>query len=221
MQSLSFFLRLFHGFSIRQIRRHPWRAATVLAGVALGAAVFGSVRIAVNASLDSFTRSMNVVAGSADVTVTRPGGRVSEDLVAVLLRHPDVRAASPFMSTYTRAREGSGRPFLLIGLDPILDRPLRDWTIPRPAGGDPQWARLLTDPFTLVVGAPLASGEGWTPGGTITLRHRQGPMTFSVLAELVPQGLGMTESGRVVLTDIATFQEFTGTFGEIDRKSVV
>jgi putative ABC transport system permease protein len=214
---VSFFLRLFYGFSIRRIRQHPWRAATVLAGVALGAAVFGSVRIAVEASLDSFTRSMDVVAGSADLSVTRPGGRVSEELVAVLLRHPAVKAASPFLSTYTRAREGSGRPFLLIGLDPILDRRMRDGALPQPAEDGPQWVQLLSEPFTLVLGGPLADEEAWAPGRTITLGHRQGSVSFTLLDTLLPQGIGMTENGRVALTDIATFQEFTGTLGEVDR----
>ena len=108
MRPLIFFLRVFSWFSLRQVRQHPWRAATVLAGVALGAAVFGSVRLAVHASLDTFGRSMDVVAGRADHTVTRPGGRVDEALVVRLLAHPAVRAASPFLSTYTRARDGSG-----------------------------------------------------------------------------------------------------------------
>ena len=61
MRFLIFFLRLFYGFSLRQVRQHPWRAGTVLVGVALGAAVFGSVRLAVDASLASFTRSMDIV----------------------------------------------------------------------------------------------------------------------------------------------------------------
>ena len=212
-----FFGRLFYAFSIRHVRQHPWRAATVLVGVALGAAVFASVRIAVDASLESFTRSMDLVAGSADTTVTRPGGRVSEDLVAVLLRHPAVRAASPFSSTYTIAREGSGRPFLLIGMDPILDRTMRDWQAARQTGDGPQWTRLIAEPFTLMAGVPLAESEGWRTGANITLRHRRGPTPFVVVARLVPQGLGMTENGRVALTDIATFQEFTGTIGTVDR----
>ena len=221
MRFLIFFLRLFTWFSLRQVRLHPWRAGTVLAGVALGAAVFGSVRLAVDASLDSFTRSMDIVAGSADLTVTLPGGRVGEDLVAKLLQLPEVRAASPFLSTYTRSREGAGRPFLLIGLDPILDRSLRTWEAALQPGTERSWIRLLAEPFTLMAGGALAKTEGWTAGQTIHLEQRQGSMPFTVLGDLLPEGLGATENGRVALTDIATFQEFTGTIGTLDRIDIM
>ena len=221
MRRLTFFLRLFYWFSLRYVRQHPWRAATVLVGVALGAAVFGSVRIAVHASLDSFTRSMDVVAGRADHTVTLPGGRVAEELVGRLLQHPSVQTASPFLSTYTNAPDGSGRPFLLIGLDPILDRSLRTWQTARPRDSEPdneaQWIRLLAEPFTLIAGPALVKSESWTAGQAVVLAHRQGATSFTVLGELAPEGLGVTESGRVAITDIATFQEFTGTFGAVDR----
>ena len=221
MRSLIFFFKIFHWFSLRQVRQHPWRAGTVLVGVALGAAVFASVRIAVHASLDSFGRSMDIVAGSADHTVTRPGGRVAEDVLVHLLRHPSVRAASPYLSTYTRARQGSGRPFLLIGLDPILDRSMREWQVAGRPDSDAKWTRLLSEPYTLLAGAALAEAEGWTAGQTIALAHRQGTASFKVLGQLMPKGLGMTESGRVAITDIATFQEFTGTIGVVDRIDLI
>jgi putative ABC transport system permease protein len=221
MRPLIFFLRVFNWFSLRQVRQHPWRAATVLAGVALGAAVFGSVRLAVHASLDSFGRSMDVVAGRADHTVTRPGGRVDEALVVRLLAHPAVHAASPFLSTYTRARDGSGRSFLLIGLDPILDRPLREWQVAHGSGEDANWVRLLSEPYTLIAGAALAASEGWTAGQTLALGHRQGTASFTMVGQLVPEGLATTEGGRIAITDIATFQEFTGTIGAVDRIDLV
>lgn len=220
MRPLIFFLHLFHWFSLRQIRQHPWRAVTVLVGVALGAAVFASVRIAVHASLDSFTRSMDLVTGRADHTITRPGGRVPEDLIAPLLQNPAVHAASPFLSTYTRTREGS-RPFLLIGLDPILDRPLRDWQAREENDLAPNGVRLLSEPGTLIIGSELARTEGWTAGRPLTLVHRQGAATFTVLGQLTSEGLGLTENGRVAITDIATFQEFTGTHGGVDRIDLV
>jgi putative ABC transport system permease protein len=127
MKNFVFFFRLFIWFSLRHMRRHLGRALTVLFGIALGAAVFTGVRLAVNASLDSFAKSMDLIAGRADHVLTRPGGYVPEDLMSKLLNHPAIQNASPFLSTYTRAAQEGTEPFLLIGFDPILDRPLRDW----------------------------------------------------------------------------------------------
>ena len=122
-----FFFKLFIWFNLRQIQHHRWRALAVVLGIALGAAVFTGVRISVNASLGAFTRSMDAITGLADQVVIQPGGRVPEELVARLRRLPGVAAVSPVMTTYTRPADG-GRPFLLVGIDPLLDRHLRDWS---------------------------------------------------------------------------------------------
>ena len=157
MRTLLFFFRLFIWFSLRHMRNHMGRAATVLFGIALGAAVFTSVRLSVNASLDSFTKSMDLIAGRADHVLTRPGGYVPDHLIAELLKHPMIRSASPVLSTYTRSSHEDGEPFLLIGFDPILDRPLRQWRIDDHNGQQGAvWLDLLREPYTLIIGQPLA-----------------------------------------------------------------
>ena len=99
MQSVFFFLRFFVWFSLRNMRKHLGRALTVLLGIALGAAVFTSVRLSINASLDSFTRSMDIITGRADRVLIQPGGRVPEGLISVLLRHSAIDSASPLLTT--------------------------------------------------------------------------------------------------------------------------
>ena len=67
MQRLIFFLRTMNWFSLRNLRVHPFRVLAVLIGIAMGAAVFTSVRLAVDASMDSFTRTFDLLSipGSA------------------------------------------------------------------------------------------------------------------------------------------------------------
>jgi putative ABC transport system permease protein len=136
MQNVLFFLRFFGWFSLRNLRKHPGRALTVLIGISLGAAVFTSVRLSVYASLDSFTQTMDLFAGTADHVLVRPGGYVPERLIADLLRHPSILHASPILSTYVRAKHGDKHSFLLIGLDPILDRNFRHWRFAESQGQD-------------------------------------------------------------------------------------
>ena len=66
MRALIAFARLYVQFSLRHLARHRGRAVTVLAGIALGAAVFTSVRLSVDASLASFERSVDLLGGRAD-----------------------------------------------------------------------------------------------------------------------------------------------------------
>ena len=218
MRNFVFFFRLFIWFSLRHMRRHLGRALTVLFGIALGAAVFTSVRLAVNASLDSFAKSMDLIAGRADHVLTRPGGYVPEDLMSKLLNHPAIQNASPFLSTYTRVAQEGTEPFLLIGFDPILDRPLRDWRVTRKSNQKALvWLELLKEPFTLIVGQPLADQLNCNTGDELLLEHVRQKAKFKIIGKLEPEGLALAEGGRVALTDIATFQEFTDLFGKVDR----
>jgi len=218
MRNFVFFFRLFTWFSLRHMRRHLGRAMTVLFGIALGAAVFTSVRLAVNASLDSFAKSMDLIAGRADHVLTRPGGYVPEDLMPKLLSHPAIQNASPVLTTYTRAVKQGTEPFLLIGFDPILDRPLRDWQVTQKSNQETLvWLELLKAPFTLILGEPLAEQLNCNTGEEVLLEHVRQKAKFKIIAKLKAEGLALAEGGRVALTDIATFQEFTGLFGKVDR----
>jgi putative ABC transport system permease protein len=210
-------LRLFHWFTLRHLRSNWARTGAVLMGIALGAAVFTSVRLAVHATLDSFTRSMDLIAGDSDLTLVRTGGRVPDRLVSALLTHPAVRTASPVLSAYVRPADRE-TPFLLIGIDPILDRDLRTWTVQPPGQGTAvDWAAMIARPGTVIIGGRLADAFDWHAGQTIELVHSNQTATFNVLATLEPDGLALVEGGRIALCDIATFQEFTGLFGLADR----
>jgi putative ABC transport system permease protein len=218
MQRILFYLQFFVWFSLRNMRKHPVRALTVLFGIALGAAVFTSVRLSIHASLDSFSKSMDLITGNAGMVVVQPGGRVPEHLIAELLRHPAIRTASPLLSTYVRSADGEDHPFLLIGLDPILDRPIRTWQIND--SKEPQtgiWLDLLGDPYTIIISQPLAAKYHWQRGDSIAFEHAHQTASFQIAGVMTSQGLALVEGGRVAITDIATFQEFTGTYGGVDR----
>ena len=217
LSALLVYLRLFGWFSMRHLNAHWVRTLAVLLGIALGAAVFTSVRLAVHATVESFARSMDQIAGNSDLTLVRPGGRVPDTLVSALMRHSAVRAASPVLSAYVRPADQE-IPFLLVGIDPVLDRDLRTWSMDPPdQGSTVDWAAMIAQPGSMIIGEPLGELFGWQPDQQVRLVHSNQTATFSVLAELAPDGLALVEGGRIALCDIATFQEFTGLFGLADR----
>jgi putative ABC transport system permease protein len=185
-----FHLRLFAWFSLRNLCRHPGRSLTVLLGIALGAAVFTSMRLAVHTTVHSFSQSMNLIAGTADVTLVKPGGRVPDTLVSALVQNPAVRAASPLLTEYVQSAD-HGEPFLLIGLDPIADSNLRSWRpASRSASTMADWVALMTEPGTLMIGNRLSRDLDRSTGQRVTLIHSGETASFKVAGVLDTAGLG-------------------------------
>jgi putative ABC transport system permease protein len=220
MRRLIFFFRLFAWFSLRNMQKHRGRALTVLLGIALGTAVFTSIRLSVSASLESFTNSMNMITGRADMVLTQPGGYVPEELIAPLLRQDGITHASPLLSTYSKVAGKDRAPFLLIAFDPILDRHFRNWSVQKASAEDQEaaaWMELLKTPYTVIVGKTLAHEIRGVLGDGFIFEHPFGHAEFTIAGIMSHEGLALVEGARVALTDIATFQEFTGLTGKVDR----
>jgi putative ABC transport system permease protein len=133
------------------------------------------------------------------------------------MRHPAVQTASPILSTYVRPADRE-TPFLLIGLDPVLDRDLRSWAgHASDQDGAEVWIDLIARPGSMVIGQRLSKDFDWRPGQTVRVAHASRTSSLTILATLAPDGLALVEGGRIALCDIATFQEFTGLFGRVDR----
>ena len=214
----NFFLRNFVWFSLRDMRKHPGRAVIVIIGIAMGAAVFASVRLSIDATMDSFTKSVDLIAGQADLVITRPGGAVPESIVAQLLKNPAIQSVSPVCTTYVLPKTKGADAFLLIGIDPILDRPFRSWQAAQKTRHQHQaWWSLLSKPYTLMMGEPLAQTLGVDQGDSLGLTHAWQSHRFQIAGTLEPEDLALAENGRIAITDIATFQEFTGSYGQIER----
>ncbi len=218
MRPVGFAIRLFVWFSLRNLRNHLGRSLTVLFGIALGAAVFTSVRLSVHASLDSFSKSMDHITGRTEQVLIRPGGFVPETLISPVLNHPAIENASPILTTYIKATKAPNDLFLLVGFDPILDRSFRSWqTEEVDTQKGALWLDLIKDPYTIILGEPFARRLKCNPGDMLTLEHTQQKTDFKVIGMFAPEGLALVEGGRIALTDIATFQEFTGLRGLVDR----
>ena len=214
MRALRHFLSLFLLFNLRFYKRHPGRTILVLCGVALGAAVFTSVRLSVHASLQALDRSLEAVSGPAEWVISRPGRRMSDNLVRKLARHPEVEHLAPMLSVYAQEAV-SGKTLRIVGVDPFLERPLRG---PQAFSGDfGPWRRLFAEPWSLIVGSPAAQALGLAADDRLDLVSSAGTVSCLVAGVRDKGGLTSIDGGMVAVGDLSTVQEISGQLGRIDR----
>jgi len=217
---LSSLYRLWVCLNLRYFKRDYKRCLIVLLGVGLGAALFTGVRLAANASMESFSTGMDRFAGTADAVVTADAGPVDDELVAVLLKLPEVAAATPVLSVVVRV-EGHDEALRIIGIAPLLDRDFRDFPTVRKSSQDQDdeqlWQRLMSEPYSLALSQRAADRFGMAAEDTITVEHVSGRTKCIVAAILQAEGLALVDGGMVAVADIATAQELAGRQGLLDR----
>ncbi len=206
-------------FSLRHLIQDPWRTLTVIAGVAIGASVFLSVRLAVDASVDSFRQSMDHLIGRAEYSVRADGTDVPDRLFAQLAAHPAVEHAAPVLSAYVRCKDESQEPFLLVGIDPLSERAFREtrWLVGDRAEAWKTLVSLLTEPFTLVASQKLATSSGLHVNDDVLVLHGHYIATFRVVGLLEEQGTALAEGGNIAICDVSTAQEFLNYPAMLER----
>jgi putative ABC transport system permease protein len=211
--------RLLRFFSFRHLREDPWRTVTVVLGVAIGASVFLSVLLAADASVDSFSRSMDRLTGKADYAVRAEGVRVPDGLFAKVAAHPAVESAAPVLSAYVSFESQPDQPFLLIGIDPLSEEAFRDisWRQEDRRQAWDRMVRFLAEPHTFILSRRLAEAAGLALGEEAVVRHGHNIGAFTVIGILDEEGLALAEGGKIAVCDIATVQEFLGLSGRLGR----
>ncbi|MDX2417909.1 MAG: FtsX-like permease family protein [Xanthomonadales bacterium] len=217
---LSNLYRLWVCINLRYFKRDYKRCLIVLLGIVLGAALFTGVRLATEASRESFSTGMDSFAGTADAVVTATAGPVDDRLVAALLKLPEVAAATPVLSVVVKV-EGHDEALRIIGIAPLLDRDFRDFPKLRESPQDQDeeqlWKRLITEPYSLALSRRAGKSFGATAEDTLTLVHVSGRTNCIVAAVLQAEGLALVDGGMVAVADIATVQELAGRQGLLDR----
>src|SRR5205814_3460185 len=88
--------------------RGEWpRTLLTMLGVALGVAVFVSIRLAHRSALTSFAATVDAVAGRSDLEITGCGEGFDERLYSRIRQLPGVRAAAPTIEVWTLAEARS------------------------------------------------------------------------------------------------------------------
>ena len=188
-------------------------------GVALGVAVALAIYQANEGVLQSFSASLDHVAGKTRLEVSAGETGFDEMWFSRIAGIPGVGHAAPIVQAITPVVGRPGEVLLVLGVDVFGDAGVREYRGPTAALTDP--LRLLTDPDAILLTAHYAGLYGLRVGDPIRLLTPTGPRRFVVQGLLADQGAALAMDGRFAVLDIASAQMAFGKLGRLDRVDLV
>lgn len=207
--------RLLNRASLRFYLRHPWQLAIAIVGIGLGVGVFVGVQLANDSAGRAFDLAAAIVRGTTTHRLLPLGDALDEKLYRDLVLDRGITNAAPVIE----AQVGfAGRPGLrapLLGVDPFKERGMRGFSSFAP-GGEGAFARLLTEPATVLMPESLAVALGVGAGDALTLLVA-GRETRVTVVGTVAADAGDVAAEPPLLCDIATAQELLRLSGKLHR----
>ena len=226
---------LFRLISLRYLIHDKGRSALTILGVAIGVAVFVSVRLANTSAMASFSDTIDAIAGTSNFQVVGDSEGLDELIFPLIRKIEGVQALAPVIQTYTRAHAGPvigpdsfgsndtdlyqkfNETLLVMGIDLLLEAPFTRF-LPASDNAYLQGAlAFLADSRGVAVTTTLANRYQLDLGDTLTVLStgRLIPLTIRYIIE--SEELQHALGGNVVMMDIGVAQEVFQRIGKLDR----
>jgi putative ABC transport system permease protein len=216
---LPFLLQLSAG----HVRRHRLEAVLCLIGVALGVAVVIAIEAAVAACVQSFTGAVDSLAERSTHSIFAETGPVADaDYIALLKKRLPFPLA-PVIDRRVLVVDSSGREHLarLIGIDVFSERSLRSFTKMQSSLDGAAFEKFMTEQGAVVPVRRLADDAGLNVGKPAQLVVGGERKPVQIVGVITPAGVAAAQLTDVLICDLATAQELTGSLNSIDRIDTV
>lgn len=217
----------------RQLLRHPWQSILMILGITLGVAVVVAVDLANASASRAFDLSTDAVVGKATHEISGGPGGIEQAIYTRLRTSGINRAIAPVISQYVTSPELGGQSLQLLGLDPLVDAPFRNYL-----GGQESSKSLergsssriasntltnfLTQPGAIFISQGLAKRYKIEIGQSLSLVSSGRTQPVTIGGYIVPlDRLSAQALDGMILADIATAQELTGRTGFLDRIDLI
>ncbi len=201
----------------RYLIRHPWQTVLMVVGVMIGVAVMVAIDLANVSAGRAFTLSTEAVVGKTTHQVIGGPEGVPEEIYLDLRQRGISSAAAPVISEYISSPQLGDQPFQLLGVDPFVEAPFRDYLVSSSNIPLEGLTKFLTEPGAVLISTDTADRFGLSIGDSIKIEFA-GFLKEGRIAGLVsPEDrISRRALDAIIITDISTAQEFTGRLGTID-----
>jgi putative ABC transport system permease protein len=202
------------------LRQNPLRTCLTILGVALGVAIFVAIRVTNLSTLHAFAEMVDAVSGRTQLHVVGEVASIDQALYPRVRSMPGLAAAVPVVTGYAAADAWEGELLLVLGVDVLLDRDVREYRMVASEDVDRESLRLLLDPTTVFVSAIFARRHGIGLGSSVTLLTPHGRDEYVIRGLLAPEGPASALGGNFAVMDLSAAQLAFQKAGKLDRIDV-
>jgi putative ABC transport system permease protein len=211
-----YFKDLFIALILRPLIRDPFRTTITIFGVAVGIAVFLSIRLANQQTMMSFTESVDLVLGRADAVIRVEGIDFDEIHFEKLHTLRKEIKAYPVIEGYG-VESTSGEVVEIIGTDLLQDSGIRDFSLKTKEKGLKGLLPLIMDPAGVILPEKFIPGVQFDTDSSLQFLINGKEKSLNVNAILEDKGIAKALNGNFALMDIAAAQKAFDKIGRLDR----
>ena len=210
-------------FTLREIKSRPGRATLTLLSIIIGVAAVVAVTVGTATTNQACQEMYASVAGRAAFEIVAAGdGFFDEDIALEIEQTPGVKAVVPYVQRLASLRfQESKGAILAMGIDPTLDRAVRDYEL--------EDGRFFEDKYEALLETGFAHGLGVNVGDEVKLGTSRGGLTggsiksLKIVGLLSPRGAASFNQGGVgiIFLPLPTAEYLFSKVGDVNIMSVV
>ena len=215
-------LRLFRKLSFPQLVENASRTILVIGGVAVGVALIIAINIINESVLESFRRSIQVIAGPSDLQVTLGVGEVgfSTDVLPTIRSDVDVAAAVALVRGTVALAEEPTTTLQIFGVDLLAEEDFDRYRLT--LASERRFAdEAVTDLSSIFVTRAFADARGLALGDELRLTTPSGVRDFTIRGLLEAEGFALAYGGQLAVMDILAAQTLLNRTEHVDQIDIV
>ena len=211
-------MRLLRLISWPYLKKHAVRSLLTVIGIVLGVAVFVAMHTANEAVFFAFERTVDRIAGTAQLQVTAGEAGFPEEALERVQSIPEVQVAVPVIEAPAGANLPGQGNILILGVDMTGDRSLREYDL---ESGDEAVVDdplvFLAQPDSIIITNEFSERNNLRVGDRVTLSTMIGDKPFTVRGIMRSGGLTSAFGGNLAVMDIYAAQQVFGRGRRFDR----
>ncbi|MCH7623229.1 MAG: ABC transporter permease, partial [Nitrospinae bacterium] len=219
MNFLFYFKNLFTALILRPLLRDPFRSVITIVGVAIGVAVFLSIRLTNAQTMLSFQESVDLVLGKSEAVIHAEGLSFDETHFSKLLALREWIKVYPVIEGYG-IESSTGEVVEILGTDLLQDSGIRDFSLKTVEPDLKGLLPIIMDPNGIILPEKFIPGTNYQPGDSIDFLINGKKRELNVTAVLENKGIAKALNGNFAMMDIAAAQLALGKLGKLDRIDV-